>query len=822
MIRLPEAKEARALLAAAVYAYSRLHGDDSGGMDRAWEAFAAAAKKSPEELRRYRSTLTDDEIVAVAELAVTQALLGQEWLRRWLEQTHHPKPQPPFTKFMFGGWPRPDVVDSSPVMEQLLGGSPVDSYVKPELLAALDRQAAVVELKGDEGSGMTQALLSVAVHFRNLPRPCYRFVIWFQGNEAAARGDADPLTTLLTEILLVARHPQLVDCTPSQKMAAAADLLARRPALIVMDNLHRIRQPQLCEWLVHLPYPNKALVSTTDTEEMSFCLQGSVVSLKMKNLYPLQRSMFQHQLAKEYGLAPEDIGKILTDTNDNLRMTRLAAAYLSYSPQEVGAGSLAHKCLDEPTRRNCELLDPEGRRLLLALVPFTGNYASQTVLRLLASGATTWDDPAPSTTAPFRRGLQQLVDLALAEEVETDGRKGVKWDESVRRIALKLWDEAKFPPDGYDPDCDSLFRRWVLLYCDLGKQVGYCPQDHTPLDRLDGEMYILPSVISYVDDYVDHPRFEYEAIRLARGWSYYYYVRGYWANYQSPHLVAYDAAQRLLKNLPAVDTAHRAEVATSAVIDLAFEVEWLIKRGNLAEIQRKHYWQQLQALREREPISDFAKLIYLSSYAYYLMEVEQERNLAVAESLLNEAIHVAEQALEAKPKEADQASLLKMRPELEERYLKHFRYLAIYRAAQCIAGRDSGLADALLAQYIGNIGDDDKRTANRMRLLRVSLLLQRGQQEEAQRELAVVGKEVLETENYPDLAGFLKELREARRIYAHDFKDPTQLARFLEYYAQAHPEDAPYADLQLAKMLYHQLSRPTLVAHVDQLLEDDA
>ena len=592
------------LVNAAVYAYAALNGKR---ISDCWSHYAGRIHVAAEELRHHRIELTDKQIVDFACMAMEEALLGREWVERWLIATRYGNSIVKRTELLATLFDQekheirlPPLTNINTRHRKFL--EPLDVRLQSALqtvLKCLQHQVSVVVLIGKNGMGKTRVLSEVGHHF--LEQPTFRNVVFV---EDVSRSMKDPFNTLLNTVLSTLGNLDATALDIDRKSVEVINIMAAQPTLLIIDGADSIAESRFYEWLQQVPHPSKILVST----RRSLPLHESYTECHLYPLnpddWPYEYRPFLEEMRRDYPeMSGEDIEQVVRDVEGNPLAMRMMLAYLRTNRSDIAISNRRQVklSLEDAVRLSCAVLTDDGRRVLYALMPFPEEANLESLRRV-----------ADMNPMAFRGAVDELLNLRLVEWLASDA---LYWNDVVREVAKDLISKEKYIQE-------AIYRRWVETYCQLVEEVGYCPNDYSKLRILDAEMKVLPLVIGYVDT---HAGFEREALRLANC-TYYYYVRGYWSTMQSPHMVAVRAAQKL------------GDV-NGQLYHLSYEVEWLTKRSSFAEIDRQKYLERLTDLAADPDIKPVPRVVYLNTLAYYLIDGKQ--NYDEAERLLRQSIELA-------------------------------------------------------------------------------------------------------------------------------------------------------------------------------------
>jgi tetratricopeptide (TPR) repeat protein len=361
-----------------------------------------------------------------------------------------------------------------------------------------------------------------------------------------------------------------------------------------------------------LPEPSKALVTSREYRR------------EFRSSWPIElngMSEDEAQVLIQHRLRLLRIEKIVNDqaqllplvhaTGGNPKAIEMALGYLKYERRPISVivddlYAARGELFDDLFARSWTLLDENVRRVLLAMPLFPNTVNNE------ALAAT-----ADVHGFAFDHAIERLSDLALLDiqqiDLATDARYSLH--PLVRAFAEAKLNEA--------PEYESEARnRWVTWYIKLTNKVGHCWSDPSKLELLDHEQETIFALTKWC---LQHKRY-HEAIQVAKGVDYYYYVRGLWDKCLETDLIYAEAA-------------HAIADSTEEVIGLAFSVHILTRQGNISGLERN--LRRLHDLAKTPNLTPEAIFLYHHAVASYQVlhhdldaaEREWKQSLSVAEQL---------------------------------------------------------------------------------------------------------------------------------------------------------------------------------------------
>jgi LuxR family glucitol operon transcriptional activator len=502
----------------------------------------------------------DRTVEILATAAIQRAYLGRDWLQRFLHAARYPfantlldrlcpigpaRPRPPR---VYENLPAPTY--SQFVMRQL---------AFDEVIDGLQQRSAMVLIVGLGGNGKTSLARELAARCLqdNGDAPQFDAVVWVSDKD---RPGTTNLSVVLDEIARTLDYPGFTQFEHDEKRREVENLLRRQRVLVVIDNFETISDSALLAWLLRLPEPSKAIVTSRE--------YGRAFR---RNCWPVELRGMREDEAQEFigqRLRVLRIEKLVSDqaqleplvvaTGSNPKAIEIALGLIKHERrplQQVVDGLYAARgeLFDDLFTRAWALLDEATRHVLLVMTFFPDS----------ASGA------ALSATADvhgfdFDHAVERLTDLALLDTHQEDLNSPSRYTlhPLVRAFAgARLEEQVEFEKGARE--------RWVEWYIWSVSKVGVCWDDLSKLDMLDSEQETAFSAICWTSKTHHYV----ETIQLAKGIDYYYYIRGFWA-------------KRLTIELQRAEAAHNLSEPAEEAEALAYYVQLLTKQGNLDEVAK--------------------------------------------------------------------------------------------------------------------------------------------------------------------------------------------------------------------------------------------
>ncbi|MEI6179232.1 MAG: NB-ARC domain-containing protein [Chloroflexales bacterium] len=516
---------------------------------------------APTTIERYRGGLLPADLSilrALAHIASERAYLNERWVEKFLRAAHYPH----FAELLRDLFPGDAALPPRALTKHNLPAAPFSQFVPrvapyAEVLEALRHRAAVVLLVGMGGMGKSSLAYEVATRCMQNEGAGVSFdvVVWVSDKE---RPGSTTLLAVLDEIVHTMEYSGYLTLDLPAKQRQVATLLRSLRTLVVLDNLETIADAALLAWLVRLPEPSKALVTS---RELSRVLRNNTWLVELPGMTTDEahalieqhgrRLRLDHLLNKAVALP------LVTATGGCPKALELVLGRLKYlrSLDQVLAdlATAQGDIFEHLLSRAWDLLDPTAQQVLVALTLFVSS-ASATALSTVAA--------IPQLA--FARALEQLVDLALITVWQTDLTSQPRY---TLHPLVQVFARAKLAEQ---PAFEQAAReRWLVWCVELTAGVGFTWNDPQRLSRLDFEHETIYAAMLWAS----RQGYYRETMRLASGSEYYYYVRAAWEKKLALHLLYAEAARCLGDN-------------AEETIALALHVQLLSRQGQVAEAER--------------------------------------------------------------------------------------------------------------------------------------------------------------------------------------------------------------------------------------------
>lgn len=524
----------------------------------------------------------------LAEAGVRRGYLNRRWLSRFLSLAQYPSPVILLDALCPAG-------DNAPAPGKVLHNLPPPSYAQfvmrprpfEDMVEALGQRTAAVIVSSLGGMGKTSLVREVAARCLAgdgaLPR--FDAAVWVSDAE---RPGATTLDGVLDEIARTLRFDGLIERGPDEKRREVEHVLRGRRVLVVADNFETVTDPLLLRWLLSLPEPSKAVITTREYRRE---YRLGTWPVELRGMTDAEARDFAAQRLRMLRLDPQavtddEVGQLAAATGGNPKAMEIALGGLKYEHralQDVLDDLISARgdVFEDLLERAWSSLDEPARRALLAATLF----APSADPGALAAAA----DVRP---AAMGRAVERLADLALLDVLQEAGRPA--------RYALHPLVRAFASAElAKDPALAGAARaRCVDWYAARVANVGYCRDDLGRLSLLDPDRDMLHIVLDWARRDERHDR----VLALAEGSGYYCYVHGLMNRAPDVNLAAAEAARALRK--PADELRW-----------LSYHMQRKARSGDVREVER--VLPRARALAEAYPMTPEAAEVYRHAVATY-------------------------------------------------------------------------------------------------------------------------------------------------------------------------------------------------------------
>ena len=500
-------------LRAAVAAIAAHEQKKTDAVDR---EFADLIGVAVQTFRNYKSgkhniLISEKEIELLARKSAKRGQFNRIWLRSFLRYSGYKgnidrmlddiatmpyKVEHPF-----------DNMPSAPYHEFVMRKQPYSEIVK-----GLSQRSAAVVVTSLGGMGKTSLVHEIAYRciagYREVPQ--FDAIVWISDFHREGTTNLSVVLNTIAETLK-ARHLKLL--RSDEKKLEVDNLLRAYKTLVVIDNFETIHDDTLLEWLIQLPEPSKALITSREycrefRQNMYHIELRGMTDEEALGLIRMQlrnKNILKHMCDFEYFEA------LVEATGGNPKAIELATGHLNRHRIQDVIDDL-HKAqgevFDYIFRKNWSFMSEPEKRLLLAMPLFT---VSASELALSAS--------ADLYGIAFQEVIESLANLSLVDVVRKRMSSPPRYaiHALVRSFAQSKEQELL--------DIHEQTRmRWVKWYVSLANEVGQPWDQLERLKKLDSEKHTIYEVMQWS---LKNGYFE-DVYKLARGTRYYYFVRGRW------------------------------------------------------------------------------------------------------------------------------------------------------------------------------------------------------------------------------------------------------------------------------------------------------
>lgn len=531
------------------------------------EELGAALAVSPKTVQRYKTGYVPPDDGAVRTLAVAgvrRGMLSQEWLERFLHAARYPQSEQ-LVRELF---PQRAARERPPRVYENLPAPTYSQFVmRPQAFAdvidGLAQRTAVALIVGLGGNGKTSLAREVAAHLLGGEGACsFDAVVWVSDKD---RPGTTNLSVVLDTVARTLDYPVVTQLAPAEKQYEVEQLLRRQPTLLVVDNVETITDQALLHWLLRLPEPSKALLTSRERHR---ALWGSWL-IELRGMADGEAQRLALQRMRQLGLPvaeAQQLAPLVAVTGGNPKALAIAVGLVKYERrtlQQVVDDLHAARgdLFADLFHRAWDLLDEAARRILLTLSLFPNSAAAEALAATADVGGYGLD-----------RALERLVDLSLLDVQQVDLQLPARYTlhplvrafATVRREADAVAERAAR-------------ERWLRWHVDFVEAAGGFGYDLGAFARFAPEQEGTYAAASWAHQHGYH----HEALTLSRKANYFYYVRGIWDKNVVLNQIGAEAARALAN-------------PQQELLMLAYSVQRLLMQVRLGEAE-----EQLATMRER-------------------------------------------------------------------------------------------------------------------------------------------------------------------------------------------------------------------------------
>jgi hypothetical protein len=590
------------LLRGAVNAIACFEGKSAGLVE---EELGDLIRMAPTAIQRFKTGYVPGNsyiIEALAEAGVKRAHLDRVWLRRFLQAARYYDAQVLIDRLC-------QPMQEAPPAPRMYHNLPAPTYsqfvMRPEPLAAvldgLRQRTAVVVIVSLGGMGKTSLAREVATQCLAPPlqpstdpgadTPRFDAVVWVSDKD---RPGAITMKVVLDEIAHTLDYPGFTQFELARKRREVVQLLMHRRVLLIVDNFETIADAALLQWLLRLPEPSKALITTR--EYRSEFQQGAWL-VELDGMSAGEASQFIAERARQLNLkhlpALETQRQIIALTGGNPKAIELLLGYVKSTGQPVAQiarheAVIAGDLLADLFTTSWSALNQDARHILLAMTLFPTSVDGGVLAAVAGVGENA-----------FFLAVRQLVELALLDieqlAATQDESSGVRY--TLHPLTRRFLTAQRAE---YIAVLDAACERWLEWAVAYATGFGYQYSNIARLKQVDAEEASLAAALDWA---FDHERYA-ETIQMAKGIEFYYYVRAWWG-------------KKLDLHQKYIVSAHQIGDTTEEILALTMHIQLLSRQGNYKQAQL--YLPRLETLiQSNPPHGECAFHVWHAQGLYYL------------------------------------------------------------------------------------------------------------------------------------------------------------------------------------------------------------
>lgn len=358
----------------------------------------------------------DNRVIRVLAMAgVRRGLMGREWLENFLRAARYPAPDKLIDELCPTQAPR---LRPERVYENLPAPTYDQFVMRPQAFAevvdGLEQRSAAVLIVGLGGNGKTSLAREVAAQCLRDESDAPRFdaVVWVSDKDNPGTTNQ---STVLDTIARTLGDPGLTQFAHDEKQYEVEQLLRRQKVLLIIDNAETITDGALFTWLLRLPEPSKAIITTRERHRVLW----SSWLVELRGMSDEEaRTLLQQRLERlrivHLVRDPAHLEPLLVATGGNPKAITMAAGLLKYERrplQQIVADLYAARgdLFDDLFHRVWKLLDEQGKHILMVMTFFPDSASGEA---LQAS--------VDITAFDFDRTIERLTDLSLLDTQQED------------------------------------------------------------------------------------------------------------------------------------------------------------------------------------------------------------------------------------------------------------------------------------------------------------------------------------------------------------------------------------------------------------------
>lgn len=522
---------------------------------------------APTAIHRFKAGYVprDPMIIEVlAEAGVKRAYLNRTWLQRFLHAARYhdaaalierlipPEPAPP-AKPERSYHNLPPLTASQFVIR-------AEPYTA--VLEGLHQRCAAVVIVSLGGMGKTSLAREVAAHCLRRPDtgdnvPRFDAAVWISDKDTPG---STSLTQVLDEIAYTLDYPGLTRFDQAHKRREIEHLLKRQRVLLIVDNFETITDAALLHWLMRLPEPSKALITTREYRK-EFQQGAWLVELGGMSETEARQLIMERSRQLNLHLRDDDatIHQLIAVTGGNPKAMEVALGLVKSMGQSLAQAidqlrTGPENLFADLFTLSWSLLGQGAQQILLATTLFPTSADSAALAEVAGLS-----EPA------FFAAVRQLTELALLDTEQVDDPRQPARGSMRRAIHPLTRAFVELQQTVHTAFLGQARERWLAWAVRSAARVGYAFEDIARLELLDREEPTLFAALTWA---FEHNR-DTEVIHIARGIEFYYYVRALWSKKLHLHQMYIEAARRL------GDTGEE-------IMALTMHIQLLSRQGNAA------------------------------------------------------------------------------------------------------------------------------------------------------------------------------------------------------------------------------------------------
>jgi hypothetical protein len=499
-------------------------------------------------------------VEVLAEAAVRRGYLNREWLRGFLHAARYPAPERLLDELCPTGPNRPRPA-------RIYQNLPAPTYSQfvmraqpfAEVLDGLQQRSALVLIASLGGMGKTSLAREVAARCLHADgdAPLFDAAVWVSDKD---RPGTTTLSIVLDEIARTLDYPGFTQFAHDEKRREVEQLLRRQKVLLIVDNFETITDGALLTWLLRLPEPSKAIVTS---REYSRAFRNSTIVVDLRGMSEAEAQEFIGQrlrflkIEKLVG-ARAQLDPLVAATGGNPKALEVALGLIKHErrPLQYVVDDLyaaRGELFDDLFARAWALLDEAARRVLMSATFFPDSASGEAL-------AVTADVQGFA----FDHSVERLLDLALLDEQRADLATAPRY---MLHPLVRAFAGARF---GEQPGFEAEARgRWLRWYIQLVSSMSFFYYDLNTLRVLDPEQETIYSLVKWsLDNYCYS-----EILQITKVFSYYYHVRGLWD-------------KKIALNLMSAEAANKLGDLSGEILALSYAVHGLSLQGNVSDADR--------------------------------------------------------------------------------------------------------------------------------------------------------------------------------------------------------------------------------------------